>query len=214
MLLLYAVVPATHTVPSATDVDADLELVRGDRVGVLCEQRDETPAADRAALLAFGGVLTRLVKDGPALPVRFGTVLPEEDDLRALLREREEQWASRLEAVAGHAEVIVHVADEDVAAAPASTAATGRDYLMSRAAAVHRREAVEEGLAAAVGPRCREVRQLRSSNGLRLACLVSYDGLDDLTGTLEGWAATEPGRRVITSGPWPPFSFTEEEAPE
>ena len=46
---------------------------------------------------------------------------------------------------------------------------------------------------------------------MRVACLVATDDVDDLRAGLEEWAAGAD-RDLATTGPWPPFSFTESEA--
>jgi hypothetical protein len=211
--MLYAVVPSARPIPPGGEPGTGLRLARGGAVGVLYSELDAPPSADRSEILAFGEVLKQLSETGPALPVRFPTVLPDLADLQSLLRERELAWARRLAVVEGHVELIVHAHDGEEAAPPpaAADSATGRDYLMARASFIRDREEQQTALVGILRPQCREIRLLRSAKGFRLACLVPEGAVDGLREAAEHWAAASHSRRVATSGPWPPFSFTEEE---
>ncbi|HLN76093.1 MAG TPA: GvpL/GvpF family gas vesicle protein [Nocardioidaceae bacterium] len=210
MLLLYAVVQADWT-PPPTGGAAGLSMLSGPSVAVLYDERDEMPSTSREEVLGFGKVVTEVAQRGPALPVRFGTVVQTVEELRGLLEERAEDWDKRLSVVRGHVELLVHVVDE---AAPAKTPASrgsGRDYLLSRAGAHRHIEELFQDLSSAVAAHCREVRRLPGSDELRVACLVPAGGVDDLRAALDTWAEHREGLRSRTTGPWPPFSFTEED---
>ncbi len=211
VLLLYALVPADRTPPSA-EATGGLSVLAHGSVAALYDERDERPSTSREDLLAFGRSITEISASGPALPVRYGTVLESLSDLEALLDEREQEWRERLGAVAGHSEVVVHVRDENTPplARPArGVPGAGREYLMSRAAARRHTETTLEELEAQVAPHCTEVRRLRETDEIRIACLVPRDDVDELRSAVGSWAEAQDGRRVTTTGPWPPFSFTE-----
>ena len=110
-----------------------------------------------------------------------------------------------------HVEIVVHAQD---AAAPAPTPAapgSGREYLMSRAAARRHAEAMYDDLTAGLSAHCRESRRLQASEEVRVACLVPAGETESVLAAVESWAGAQQGRRVTTTGPWPPFSFTEKE---
>ena len=211
--LLLALVPAERLPPSAGTPGGPGVLAHGG-VAALYEERDGRPSADREELLAFGGRVTEISATVPTLPVRFGTVLAGLTELRDLLEERQAEWLERLSVVAGHVEVLVDVRDEH-APLPAHPVrgepGAGREYLMSRAAARRHAEAVLEDLEEQLGPHCSELRRLRDSGEIRVACLVPSDGVEKLRAAIDSWAGPQQGLRVRTSGPWPPFSFTEKE---
>lgn len=206
MLLLYAVVPAEpHSPPPG------LAVMGRAGVAVLYEEREERPSADRDEVLAFGRVVSEVAASGPVLPVRYGTVVQTADELEALLAEREEDWHKRLGVVRGHVELVVHVTDAAAPAKAPAAAGAGREYLLSRASAHRHAEELFAELVTALGSHCREVRRLPGSDEVRVACLVPSDGVEELRASLEAWARAQGGRSARVTGPWPPFSFTEED---
>lgn len=211
MLLLYAVVPADWEPPASGSASGALSMTSGAPVAVLYEERAEMPPTGRDELLRFGRVVTEVAQSGPALPVRFGTAVGTLDELDELIDERAASWEKRLSAVRGHVEVVVHVVDDTAPAKAPAARGSGRDYLLTRASAHRHAEELFEDLASAVAPHCREVRRLSGSDEVRVACLVPAGAVDELRSVLETWTATRDGRRSRVTGPWPPFSFTEED---
>ena len=209
MLMLYAVVPA------GAPVDAPLALDRLDigSVGVLYEERERPPSADRSDLLSFGEVVQDLASTSPVLPVRFGTTLPDLAGLRELADERAADWVQRLDAVDGHVEIVAHAA----AGRPVPTEpsppheVSGTEYLMSRAAALRWERELLDSLLNAIRPFASETRVLRGRQEARVACLVATDRVAALRAALQRWAEAADGRHVEATGPWPPFSFAEPE---
>jgi hypothetical protein len=84
---------------------------------------------------------------------------------------------------------------------------------MSRVARVREHDRLVAALTLAVGDLASDLRELRTTDGLRLAVLVSEGRVSDLCSALAQWEAAEPGRAAWATGPWPPFSFTSSEAP-
>ena len=210
MLMLYAVVRA------GTQVDASVALDRLDlgSVGVLYQERDRPPPAERADLLSFGEVVQSLASTSPVLPVRFGTTLPDLAGLELLMEERGPGWRRRLDAVEGHVEMVVHARDAGRPAptAPAATGeVTGTEYLLSRAAVARHDAELIDSLRAALHPVVAETRVLRGHDESRVACLVAADRVAALHAALQRWAAAAEGRSAEATGPWPPFSFAEPE---
>jgi hypothetical protein len=213
VLLLYAIVPADRVPPSAGS-PGGLSVLAHRSVAALYDERDEPPSTSREELVEFGRAVTEIWTAAPCLPVRYGTVLASREQLRELLEQREEEWRERLLVVAGNAELLVHVRDESAPrlAQPArGEPGAGREYLLSRAAARRHTESMLEDLTAHLAPHCRELRQLRASDEVRLACLVPAEDTDKFRAALDAWAAAQDSRRVTVTGPWPPFSFTEED---
>lgn len=222
-LVLYAVVPAVRLPPAAGATvvgHAGLATLAEGSVAVVYAERDRAPARTREEMLGFARVVQDLATDGPVLPVRFGTVLDDLEGLRRLLREREAQWQARLSHVAGHVELLVHAYDDRAPRPSSPSRGTGRDYLLSRAAAQRHAEAMHAELLEELAAHCREVRRLPATGEVRrlpatgevrVACLVASDGIGKLRRGAESWAEAREGRRTTVTGPWPPFSFAEED---
>ena len=200
MLMLYAVVPpgqVGHTVD-------DLHQVDGSRVGVVYQDREHEPTHRRPEVLRFGRTVLELWKQGTILPIRYGTLLETDDQLRQLIDERQDEWERRLAEVADHVEMLVHWEREPVAAV--TPGASGRDYLMARAdVVIHDRQQVE-GLLDALGHLVHDRRFLTSGDNPRLACLVPEESVADFEVMLQAHTIAS-GERLWCSGPWPPFSF-------
>ena len=208
MFVVYAVVRAGDPPPERLGVGGEpLEIVTHDGVGLLVGECLHRPEPSRDAVLAFGRVVNQMFRHGPVLPVRFGTTLPNRVAVRAELAEKSDDWEQRLQAVAGHVEVVVHVRPDR----SPSPARSGRAYLLSRAAALRSEHELAVAVTAAASPTACDVRPLPSKDGVRVACLVATDEVQALRASLEKWAAAAH-RDLATTGPWPPFSFTESEA--
>lgn len=213
VLVLYAVVPADRLPPSAgATVGAFSTVVEGS-VALAYEAREEAPPNDRAEMIAFAGVLQELGRAAPVLPVRFGTVLDDVAQLRELIRERGPAWRERLSYVEGHVELLVHAYDDQAPRPSPASSGSGREYLLSRAAARRHSETMYDELTALLDQHSRETRRLRGDGEVRVACLVPADGIEKLRLALDTWAEAQDGRRVTTTGPWPPFTFAEEDNP-
>lgn len=210
MIRLYAVVPAGWQAPTDHASIARLSLVRGDEVAVLYDEPGNDPGTGRDDLVAYGQVLTDLAATGPILPIRYGTAVGTLEDLRQTLEQRAPAWRARLAAVADHAEMIVHVLDGRARPGPETPSSSGRDYLMSKVNAHRSGRALYDDLAAAVAPYVSELRRLGNDAELRVACLVPRRDLDPFRAAVERWSASREDRRTRVTGPWPPFSFTEE----
>lgn len=188
-----------------------LERLDRDRVSVLYEIRDGAPRPEQDEVLRFGDVVQRVARDGAVLPVRFGTVVEDLAALEALARDREVGWDHRLDVVSGHVEMVVH-AREPQPVRTQEPPPSGRDYLLARAAAHRHDEEVRAGLLGAAGVVARETRVLRGREETRLACLVPAGAEEALGAAVQEWVDAGAGRQVLVTGPWPPFSFTDDPA--
>lgn len=189
-----------------------LAHTEGRGLTLVYERCDSAPKASRERVLAFGSVLQRLCAARTALPFRFGATVASEPELHALLEQRAEEWRRRLDAVRGQSELIVHVEGKQVAAQKeAPVPRTGAGYLAGRAEALRRTRAIGETLCSQLAPRCTEVRLLPSPAGaIRVACLARAEDIGELEAGVREWTRAHPEDSARVTGPWPPFSFSEE----
>jgi hypothetical protein len=202
MLMLYAAVPA-----GACDAPpGDLAVIDSGEAGVVFACCAETPTRERNAVLGFGRAVVQLAQRCTILPMRYGTVVSGVPELRKLLAERGTEWRTRLDAVAGHVEMLVRwEASEPLTRGGAS----GRDYLLARVASTRLGRDRVEGLLGALGQLTADHRLLPSPDSTRLACLVPQEVAADFEELLRAHAAAT-GEPVSCTGPWPPFSFAQE----
>jgi hypothetical protein len=232
--------PLPGEAPALTD-GARIERVAADDLALLVSRvrpdelrvdEDDLSESGRLATLARGhdAVVRSAAGVGPVLPLRFGTVVPDEAAARRLLAEHAAAARAQLRRVGDSREwgvkLVRHVG-EPVAAGPRPTGeqVSGTEYLARRRQALHDRDAAErsaaeaaELLEAALRPRAREALRRGGSPGssllLDLAFLVPPEGESAfLAAAAELREDLQPdGLEVEVSGPWPAYSFATLEA--
>ncbi|GKQ39467.1 GvpL/GvpF family gas vesicle protein [Streptomyces sp. A012304] len=206
-------------------------LKEGDLAAIVSDA-PENLRPKRKDLLAHQNVLAEAGAAGCVLPMRFGSVAPDDKSVTGVLAERAEHYAERLRALDGKVEYNVkatHVEEavlhqvmaespELRALAEANRQAGGGTYEQRLqlgemvAATVKAREAQDateiqqalEPLAAAVsvGP--------ESTGWLaNVSFLVARDTAGDFIAAAEGLRENRPYLDVRVNGPLPPYSFVE-----
>jgi hypothetical protein len=177
-----------------------------------------------AAAHAHDGALAALARATTVLPLRLGTVLPDDESVRVLLGIHADQLRSELGRVSGHAEwaVTVQLFEDDAALDDdARGASSGSDYLQLRRAALEQRATRfdrRERLAADIHARlaaCAVEADTVASRPVEDVAPPLLHGVyllrDDAVADLERIVAElreEHPRAVIEfSGPWPPYHF-------
>jgi hypothetical protein len=155
------------------------------------------------------------------LPLRFGTVVPDEAAAQRLLDSRREAAARRLDAIGAAREWGLKVlrTDDGQPATAEPDRSSGAAYLAQRGAALRagedasrRARHVAETVDAAVERWVSDaVRRRGGGQGLLLdvAYLVPRDHETSFVGEIDQVATNlaEAGVRLELSGPWPPYSF-------
>jgi hypothetical protein len=201
VIVLHAVIPRPADGAAAHGLR---EHVAGE-VSVLYTQGEGRPSISREAVLEHGTRIVRLAKRGPVLPIRYGTAVPDLDELAVVAEENADAWARVLARLAGHCELLVHVdaADADERHRPGES---GRDYLRRRTATLQRRARAIEEVEGLLAPWAREVRVL--PDGRRIAVLVRQEDAGAARDAVVDAATYDDG--LVVTGPWPPFSFCDE----
>jgi len=209
-MLLYAVLPQSP-------VGASLETERlgfhsSGSLMVAVEQRERAPERRMPEVLAFARVLRRIWDRSPLLPIRFGTVVADVDALERTIDEHRDLWMARLDAVAGHSEFIVHLpaAGGDRSSTGVVGSHSGREYLARRALTLERHQSRVEDLERILDPYADE-RVALPGDGLRIAFLVRDEHLGDARAAIAAWSTDSRSEALEVTGPWPPFSFCQEE---
>ena len=218
MMLLYAV---AATDSAGETVDTPLQAHRSRGLTVFVEPRTQPPERSMHELLGFGRALHQLWSNVPVLPMRFGTVVSDSDELDELVAERESEWTDRIAAVTGRSECIVHfpLPERVPEGAPervperVGDAQTGSDYLRRRAAELKQHDAETAELKALLAPYASEITTLPSvrPQEARMSVLLPDDHVEAARTAIRDWGESRPG--VTVTGPWPPFSFCQEDGP-
>lgn len=204
-MLLYAVAAADAD-GTGDAVETPLEAHRFGGLTVFAEPRTQPPERSTRELLGFGRVLHQLWSYVPILPMRFGTVVSDGDELDRLVAEREREWTDRLDAVTGRSECIIHLPLPDRAGGEQ----TGSDYLRRRSEEMRQHDAEVAQLKALLAPYAREIATLPPvrPREARLTVLVPEEDVEAARTAVREWAVNGTGATV--TGPWPPFSFCQE----
>ena len=193
---------------------------------VVSEFVDEKIAVTRENVLAHERVVRRVLAETTPLPFRFGTIVTEAR-LESYLDSQQAKLKEQMERVRGAVEMSVKViwrpetvgneasggGDEEAAAGGSGTRflLEKRRELMGESALKERAEEVAAWLGRAVEGLVRESRvELQPSENLILAAshLVERALLADYRAALGRSKTERPELHFLTSGAWPPYSFT------
>jgi hypothetical protein len=214
-MLLYAVVPADASAPDRDGLTGHrLEIIRSARAAVIVEECAEDFRATKENSLAFAEIICSLATTAPLLPIRFPTMLATRTAVLAELQANETAWHRRLTELQGLSEVVIRAQWPEPEHEQADAASTsGTSYLLSRAAALQRREASVAEISGLVRDWAREIKVLPSQQGIRIACLVANEDIPQLKEAVLRWQAAGDQRQAVVNGPWPPFSFVVDQEP-
>jgi hypothetical protein len=164
------------------------------------------PAPD--SLWVHERVVERLMADRTVLPMRFGSTVDGDGELRARLVSGQARFLALLARVEGRVELGVRVIQLAGAQNGHSTPlpVTGRDYLLARMRTGRTASSLDEPLAAlAVQFRHQPVRG--ADEVLRAAYLVERRDVPRFRGRVERLQLEHPELAILCTGPWPPYSF-------
>ena len=180
-----------------------LRAVRSDGLTALCapaEQRELTAEV----LWEHEAVVEALMEQRDLLPMRFGTLVEDDEAAARAIEDRHEELRRSLDRVRGAVELAVRAE----AKAPKDLtleATTGAEYIRAK---VHRTEAarlLHEPLAFLA----RESVVQPGPELLRAAYLVDREAVESFVGLVRRLQETHDGLRVLCTGPWPPYSFAQ-----
>jgi hypothetical protein len=206
-------------------------LTCGDIALVVSDYQGERVAVEREQVFAHERVIRRVLRQATPLPFRFGT-LAAAAELEAYVETRRDALMKSLERVRGSVEMSVKIiwdaeqlkreslrADEreDRQGARPSLG-EGASYLEARRREIlgdqllkERAEELAAWLTERVaGEAVEQEVEARPGESLvvRAAFLVRRERLDEYQAGVEKARAERPGLRFLTSGPWPPYSFS------
>jgi Gas vesicle synthesis protein GvpL/GvpF len=182
--------------------DPPLVAVHGDGLTALCapaERREVTAEV----LWRHEEVVEGLMRERDLLPVRFGTLVEDEEAARRALEERRDRLATSLDRVRGAVELAVRAHRREPGGVPFFR--SGAEYMQAKA-----RRA--EAAALLHDPLAYLARDSVLRNGpelLRAAYLVDRDAVDGFVALVKRLEETHEDVQIVCTGPWPPYSFAE-----
>jgi Gas vesicle synthesis protein GvpL/GvpF len=242
-LYAFAIIPARPVDLAGVqgiDGEARLRIVQHGDLGLvvsamrlgLMDDVSEDDLSETGALATLARrhdeVIRAVFEHGPVLPLRFGTVVADEDGARRLLQQQEPSARRRLAHLGTHREWGVRLTRDDSAdeqetrpdAASRRRDMTGTSYLDSRREALQESQRAEQQTAAltaraeeALGEHAVDMARRGGGPGSALladlAYLVATTGEDSFLAAAER-LSTEVAREGLlleVTGPWPPYSF-------
>jgi hypothetical protein len=183
--------------------DPPLRAVRSDGLTVLCAPAQERELTAEV-LWEHEAVVEALMEERDVLPMRFGTLVEDDEAAVRALVERREELRSSLDRVRGAVELALR-AEAKAPKERIPTGTTGAEYIRAKA---HRTEAarlLHEPLAFLA----RESVVQSGPELLRAAYLVDREAVESFVSLVRRLQATHDGLRVLCTGPWPPYSFAQ-----
>ena len=223
MLYVYAITDAPDPPPRLGLHDAELRSIGGRRLFAVVSDHDGGPIeTSEENLWAHEEVVEGLLGEAAVLPLRFGSLVADEDGVRAMLDERRAEFLTALGRVRGAVELGVRVALAEAEHATVGAAAVragegvgpGTAYMLGRldrerraadaAARIHR------PLASLARESVRANRSVRRS-ALAMSYLVDADRVNAFRARVDELSGELNGATVVCTGPWPPYSFSSPE---
>lgn len=203
-------------------------------LGIWAETMERKPEAALESVRDHHRVVAAAADGGPVLPLRFGQWVPDASAVEETLDRRRRAYEEALDRVEGAVEVGLRIVDPDLpsareAAAVAAGAGAddsqapspgkGRAYLEAlrererkRAERRRRGEELARELSEELDLVLRGERIVESPSDegslVSLAHLVRREDLERHEKEVRRFRKRHPRLQVVSSGPWPPYSFT------
>lgn len=236
-IYLYAITDKAHdTLPEMTGLDDHplRNVTCRELAAVISSCASGTPRPTPDNVWRHEHVVEALMTQRAVLPMRFGSILPDERHLLAALDRHYAQLVSHLNHIAGRVELGLRVLCQETPSTedtgrPGSTVdegvpstQRGTAYLLRRMEEERRSRSLQDtGLALTRAIRrsleplavdwLQEKCPTLSAAGLLLsaAILVDAEDANALCATAHALADAQPEMRLLITGPWPPYSFAQ-----
>jgi hypothetical protein len=222
-LLAHAITRRATGGPEAGIRGRPLEQIAAGELGLWATLWDGEPTLSRDDAFAHHDLVAVLCDAGPCLPVRFGTWLADAEAARRSLEAEQDRFAAAVDRLADRREIAITLLWLDAAVTEGrghAVAPSGRAFL-ERQRAMHavtdeRRRAGDAFAARLAADLAIDQADVRHEScpsaevALSMSVLAARAEADALKVRATVAAAAIDGVRAVVSGPWPPYSFTEE----
>ncbi|MGW3510454.1 GvpL/GvpF family gas vesicle protein [Streptomyces sp. NPDC000994] len=234
---VYGIAAASHpSLPKdmggVGDPPRPVRILKQDGLAAIASEAPEGLRPKRRDLLAHQNVLNEAGAGGSVLPMRFGSLAPDDDAVTQVLAERAEHYLERLTALDGRVEYNVKASHDQEAVlhrvmaenaemralAEANRQAGGGSYDdrlrlgQMIAQAVQGREAEDAAeLQSLLEPAAEAVSVGPESTGwlANLSFLVPRDSAEEFLAAVEEARKSSPHLELRVNGPLPPYGFVE-----
>jgi hypothetical protein len=157
-------------------------LVAGGLGAVVGPVEDEEVTAD--ALWHHEQIVEALMADRDVLPARYGTRFEHDEDAAQAVAARRATLSAALDRVHGAVELSVRAVKAEPLTTHSALVALARD--------------------------AKQLEPQAPDEILRAAYLVDRDAVGAFTARVADLQAAQPDAQILCTGPWPPYSFTEQ----
>lgn len=163
------------------------------------------PDPEVSRFIAFENVVEWFHRDRTVLPFRYGCFLENSSRMRAILRERRDEYRELLDRLEGMVEMGIRILRTEAGWRPAP--ASGTAYLALRRSQYAAAEGLADRLCVLLsGAFVRSHRELSRSDGASVQFLVERGSVTAFREAVRNIRGNLPGE-LLLSGPWPPYSF-------
>lgn len=222
-LLAHAITRRETRGPDAGLRGQPIRWIGGAELGIWVTEWAGDPTLTRDDAFAHHDLVAVLCDAGPCLPVRFGSWLATEAAARRSIEEGEGRFRAAVDRLGAHQEIALTLLWRDAAVEAGrgpAVALSGRAFL-DRKRAAHAVTDERRRLAATLADRLAAELTVDRANVRHETCpspevalSLSLLARKDEAGALKARATTAvsglDGVRGVVSGPWPPYSFTED----
>ncbi len=177
----------------------------GELTAICAPASEERPGAE--SLWRHEELVESLMETRDLLPVRFGTLLKDEDAVAHAVGERGGQLTGQLERVRGAVELALRIDERKTASTTRTSATSGTDYMRLQARRIRSGQAIHDELSVLT----RDTATLPGPELLRAAYLVDRSVVDKFVARVRELQAAHPELVLVCTGPWPPYSFADGE---
>ena len=231
-LLAHAITRRATGGPEAGIRGRPLEQIAAGELGLWATVWDGEPKLSRDDAFAHHDLVAVLCDAGPCLPVRFGTWLADAEAARRSLEAEQDRFTAAVDRLADRREIAITLLWRDAPsleggsagagkAGPGRTKGVGGRAYLERQRAMHavtdeRRKAGDAFAARLSRDLAVDQADVRHEScpsaevALSMSLLAARDEADALKVRATVAAGAIDGVRAVVSGPWPPYSFTEE----
>lgn len=213
-LLVYVIVEADDSAVLGTGLQRRplRAVTEGPVAAVVSEEAAGRPDSTIGALLEFEQTVERLMHGRPVLPAQFGSVLPDEGALRALLQTRRDDLVVRLDQVRGAVQFELRARWREVQTfMPDARSNPGSAYLQVGLELQGRARDLATALDPLAGLARASRRALLPRPDIPVldAYLVDRTRQEEFVALVEQLNARLEQAELVVSGPWPPYSFSD-----
>jgi Gas vesicle synthesis protein GvpL/GvpF len=185
-----------------TPPEPPLRAVRCDGLTALCAPA-EPGEVTAETLWRREELVEALMEERAVLPVRFGTLVEDEDAAARAVAARRDELAAGLDRVRGAVELAVRAHPRGAEEAP--VAGSGTEYMRAKARRAGTARLVHEPLASLA----RDAVVRPGPELLRAAYLVDREAVSGFVALVGRLGDAHPELELVCTGPWPPYSFAE-----